>query len=377
MEKKSDNNIYELIVNSMFNESTPAEDFRLREWVGGSEANARYFAGLRNTCLATLPLRKVTPEVFRNMRFVPPVASEPVAAKPKPTSKPAGKNRLLRAASWSAAAAAVAVIGGISWLLLSKPNDAEVFLATNNIEFAVENGTTASTVLPDGSKIWLNAGSRISYSADYNDADRRTVLLEGEAYFDVATNPARPFVVKADRIEIVATGTSFNVSAYKTNQSIVTTLIHGEVTIQGKNITKPITLKPEHTVEYFITAESDSDDIVKTMDMSVATAYARNISLVEGAPAIQIEGNTDAQVCWMDNCWMVDDERLEKFIPRLERRYNVSFYCTSSDILNYRFTGSFKGETVEEVLKILRRTLPLKYKIERDAILLFAAKDKE
>lgn len=113
-------------------------------------------------------------------------------------------------------------------------------------------GVVSAFDLPDGSKVWLNANSELRYPSDFN-ADTRTVELTGQGYFEVTKNAHKPFIVKADKdYSVEVLGTSFNVSAYKDESMIETTLVEGSVKLNvvsgGKRMTQM--LKPNEKAEY-------------------------------------------------------------------------------------------------------------------------------
>jgi transmembrane sensor len=99
-------------------------------------------------------------------------------------------------------------------------------------------GGRSEVILPDGSKVKLNAGSNISYSNNFGYAERN-ILLEGEGYFEVETNPQIPFVVEASGLKIKAFGTIFNVKAYPEEEEITTTLVEGMVKLREKTLILP------------------------------------------------------------------------------------------------------------------------------------------
>lgn len=104
-------------------------------------------------------------------------------------------------------------------------------------EIVTSNGKQWKMVLPDGTKVWLNAGSTLRFPVSYNQTDERIVELSGEAYFDVVHNPQKPFIVKAGNEEIKDIGTVFNVSSYP-GEILKTTLISGAIRV-GSHLLKP------------------------------------------------------------------------------------------------------------------------------------------
>ena len=130
--------------------------------------------------------------------------------------------------------------GGIAWGLLSnKLSDYEVITAA---------GQRAQTVLPDGSKVWLNASSKLVYHNSFWSSDRQ-IDLSGEAYFEVESDKEHPFIVKTKQLTVEATGTAFNVNAYAPDHVAAVTLVKGKVavTIDQK---KTISLSPGEKIDY-------------------------------------------------------------------------------------------------------------------------------
>ena len=112
-------------------------------------------------------------------------------------------------------------------------------------EVLAQKGSRTRTILPDGSTVWLNAGSKISYKPGLSGTTRE-VILEGEAYFDIVKRAGRAFIVHTKEIDISVLGTAFNVKSYPNDKTIETTLIRGLVSItrnSGKP-EKPVYLRP-------------------------------------------------------------------------------------------------------------------------------------
>ena len=123
------------------------------------------------------------------------------------------------------AAAVVALVVGAS---LASYRYAVTSQPERQFEVVTAFGQKSSVTLPDGTRIWLNSGSRVSYSSAFNSRSR-TVNLEGEAYFSVARNEQLPFVVQADGMSVTALGTKFNVKAYANEEEVVATLVEGRI----------------------------------------------------------------------------------------------------------------------------------------------------
>ena len=153
--------------------------------------------------------------------------------------------RLLVAA---ASVACLLAVGGISLWMSGRNSNKETLSGFTKI--STNEGEKAHVFLPDSTEIVLNSGSSVQYDLNYNNKDR-IVIFEGEAYFDVRTNPEKPFLVKSDLIEVKATGTRFNIFSFDSEDRVETTLEEGaiNVLIKGK---EPINVKSGQQVVYFV-----------------------------------------------------------------------------------------------------------------------------
>ncbi len=299
-----------------------------------------------------------------------PTRSRPSPRSPHPllVSLSPFSSRLRRTAS----AAAVVLFAAGLWCglpQLRRPDRPTVGMPAERVEFSVSFGSRASTTLPDGSRIRLNAGSRISYAPDFNRSSRE-VRLEGEAYFDVRTDSAKPFVVQARDLSIVATGTAFNVSAYEEDPAVTTTLVRGAVTIDGARLAEPIRIAPNQTVACF-GGENGRAAMARVLEDAQHAPVARDVAVIPHLPALRMEDDPLVRTSWKEERWVIESERLESLMARIERRYNVSVRFDGDRIRDYRFNGSFEGETIDEVLRIIRRALPVDYEIDKGIVRLF------
>lgn len=226
-------------------------------------------------------------------------------------------------------------------------------------------GSQTTVKMPDGSRVWLNGGSKLVYGSSYGEQDRE-VQLTGEGCFDVVTNPEKPFIVKAGVLSIQAFGTTFNVKAYPEDKVITTTLVEGIVTVVGKDANDKAFSYEMHPNEKFtyITeskAKKESPQVVKNR------ATTTESSIPE---PVVIENNIKAELytSWKDDQWEIEKQKLGPLSKDFERRYNVRIVFTSKNIAEYHFTGIIQRETIEQVMKILRRTIPLTYSFDKNLI---------
>lgn len=197
-------------------------------------------------------------------------------------------------------------------------------------------GSVSDVLLPDGTVIYLNAGSRIQYAVEGKKV--RQVILDGEAWFDVAENRKKPFIVHTGFYNIKVTGTQFNVKAYPEDEEIVTTLEKGTIVAQSSENLKlatEIMLKPGEQLVF---------------NKNTKTAALKKV-------------NTKWYTSWKDNKLIFINMELKDLIVLLERKYGVNIEVKSKDILNLHFDGTIKNESIIEILDIIQKTLPIRYAI--------------
>ena len=257
----------------------------------------------------------------------------------------------------------------VASILLLVPENAEKenLLSKNEIvaerEIKTQFGSKTSKVLPDGTKVWLNSGSKLSYSGTFK-GPKREVYLEGEAYFDVTKDAAHPFIVHTSSIDIRVLGTAFNVKAYNTDPTIEATLIHGliEVTKLNKPNEPKVILKPHEKLIFDRFAD-------KIVDEQIAKGNVSQQKLVKPALIItQVAKNNIAdsaiiETSWVYNRLSFEDEKFDDIAVKMERWFNVKININNEKIKGYKLTGSFENETVEEALKELQYLVAFSYKI--------------
>ena len=228
-------------------------------------------------------------------------------------------------------------------------------------------GGRSEVILPDGSRVKLNAGSNISYSNNFGYAERN-ILLEGEGYFEVETNPQMPFVVEASGLKIKAFGTIFNVKAYPEEEEVITTLVEGMVKIEGENI--DLTMTPSQRVTYIKGRYSDvlpeEDETRPEEELSTAE---KKVEIIE-PPKLLLANNINTReiTAWKDGVFIFTAEKLSNLAVILERKYDVSIEIESDELRNHRFTGTFHQETLEQILGIINLSAPIMYEIEKGVV---------
>lgn len=235
-------------------------------------------------------------------------------------------------------------------------------------EIVVPYGAKSIITLPDGTKLWMNSGTKIRYANNFGETSRE-VFMEGEAYFDVVKNPKKPFLVRTGYINIKVLGTAFNVKSYPDENCIETTLDHGLIEItKEKGAVGIVTVKPKEKITYMKFSKQ-----LAIVDKKSNTAESRNDQVPEKIqskktqPEFQIyeHVNTELITSWKEGKMIFERERLEDIFKKLERRYDVVFSFDKSELRNYRFSGSIPELTLQQVLEGIQLSAPILYKIDK------------
>lgn len=239
-----------------------------------------------------------------------------------------------------AAAVLVGLIAGLSvyWGRAVWPEAEQWFVVS------AERGQRANITLPDGTLVWLNSHTELRYGTSYGEQDRR-VELDGEAYFEVAKDARRRFVVQAGEMEVEALGTCFNVKAYSEDNKLVTTLLQGKVrTRTGR---QEAILQPDQQATY------DKRKGELQVSHTDEAAYA---------------------CMWREGELAFSGETLGEIADLFKRLYNVEVEFETENIKSCRFSGVIKNNSLENVIELISLTAPIAYRAKGDTIILSARK---
>ena len=212
---------------------------------------------------------------------------------------------LTRISTYAAVAMFAAAITSTVFIFSSREYDDRItsYVGGDGLEADV-------VVLPDGTRVSLGTRTSFSYDSRYGKSER-IVQLEGEAYFEVAKDKDKPFIVKTKEQSIEALGTKFNVSAYPTDSLLTTTLLEGSVLLTTQNLLHPTVLKPNEQFVYF------------------------------------------------------PEQSLEAILYRLSHVYGVQFTVKSEALNRRTFTGTFyRGQSIKDIMEIIHLSIPIRYKID-------------
>ena len=258
-------------------------------------------------------------------------------------NKPVGKTRIIGKYLQMAAGYAAAVLVGAALVF--------VFTHTRTLPEQVQGGSfivqtdnsdRSFTQLPDGSRIWLNKGTKIEYNQQFGIRNRN-VLLNGEAYFEVAKNKKLAFVVKTKSIDVTALGTSFNVNAYDDGNEVTTTLYTGKVNVQSTLTGYKTILNPFEVAVFSKTKDKITTYVFTGPDKPV----------------------------WMEPEFRFDMLPLIDITKQLEHNYNVVFVYRNQKIKHLKFSGTFdRDEKLDEILRVIKINTNIDYSIKNDSVII-------
>ena len=235
---------------------------------------------------------------------------------------------------------AVACIIIVLGLVNYRMSDKQKQLSTQNFMVLAEKGQRAFITLPDSTKVWLNSDTKISYPADYG-LKERNVTLVGEAYFEVAKNPDKRFIVEAKGMQVEALGTSFNVNAYQNDNKIIASLFSGSVRVSYDR--HVAILKPHESVKVDLLNRSFS----RYKDESM-----QNIAL------------------WRKNEITFDGESLEEITHIMSRLYNTTICIEDESLKKVCYIGTIRNNNLENFIDIISLTTPVVYENKGDTVFL-------
>lgn len=201
-------------------------------------------------------------------------------------------------------------------------------------------GETQALVLPDGSEVWLNAASSIKYPSSFVAASNRKVELTGEAYFEIAKDKSRPFIVSTDKQEVEVLGTHFNINSYSDELTTKTTLLEGSVRVSDKATNEEMILEP-----------------------GMQSRLSKNKLTVS-------EVDVDDAIAWKEGFFVFSNEPLGDIMKQVARWYNVEIEYKDDELRNKKFSGSVsRYAKVSQVLKKLELTKSVVFRIEGQKII--------
>lgn len=246
-------------------------------------------------------------------------------------SMPVARRKTYLQRNWAAAASLLLVLG-MGWLGFQyREHILDIIDPAASLVLRTENNEIKKLTLSDGTVVWLNRGSVLSYPDRFSHDKRQVVLLEGEAYFDVHHDDKKPFQVKAGKTLTNVLGTAFNISSYSWLETVKVTVARGKVAVNN-NI-----LLPNDQLAYH--KATGKSEMKKLSGVDVAL--------------------------WMEGKLVLSDESFKTVAAILENRYQVNIRFGEQKMEDFRFTARFEpSDSLYGILDALTMTRGLSYKVE-------------
>jgi transmembrane sensor len=370
-----DEEIKALLVKYITGNADAKERQFVRQWIDESQDNADYFAGLKAAWDDALyhPGKRVvnTGQAFDKLRKRLIPADETLLF-----SEPVAPIRRLPVRKIAVAAVILLLIGSAGLYVglrsRSRPTPQTAF------NIFVPNGRMKKILLPDSTEVWLNAGTRLTYAADFGEHTRE-VSLEGQGYFSVKHVAGIPFVVKAHGYEVRDIGTVFTISAYPDNKSFQTAVIEGEVEVSGQHLSSghegKVLLSRNEVLSIGGPARQKEQTTTDSPAKSIGPSIGRQL-VPEISPQIISVPEMDQYAGWKDQLLVFDEETFEEVARRLERTFDVKIRITNSRLAGLRYSGRFnKVQNITDALRIIKETTPIIYELQKDTIIISTGKN--
>ena len=336
--EEENKHIDELIANYLTEDLDKNALDELKTWIAASAENQQYFIRQREIWFSAVSREAASvydkDKAFENFRN---------RVESQKEIQSTSRRGFSLSALWRYAAvvAIIIAVGCISYW------QGEVNVKDTFADISVEAplGSKTKLYLPDGTLVWLNAGSRMTYSQGFG-VDNRKVELEGEGYFEVKRNEKIPFFVKTKDLQLQVLGTKFNFRDYPEDHEVVVSLLEGKVGLN--NLLR------------------EEKEAVLSPDERAVLNKANGLLNVESVTASNASQ-------WTDGYLFFDEELLPDIAKELERSYNVKIHIANDSLKTFRFYGNFvrREQNIQEVLEALASTEKMQYKIEERNITIY------
>lgn len=332
----------DIIIKYLQGEAGETEKKQLLDWLNASEENKKQFAGMREAWLAAgdiLPSGGLYAQKAHDM-FMRQVAAH--------ENKKRNHSRSFRFARMAAAGVLLLLLLGGSYFAGMKRNPDELYakeIVMNH--FRMGKDSKDSIVLPDGTTVWLHAGSELFFPDTFSGKQRK-VTLRGEGYFEVSPDKDKPFIVEAGGMEVKVLGTSFDIQNYAGRKTAEVTLLTGEVEVFLPVLERTVALKPDQKI--------------------VWNTYTEEYTLE----------NVDARkyISWINDRLSFNKEKLSDALFHLERWYNIDIFCDDKVNMEELLTFTVRREEKEEIFKLLGMISSVQYRIEGNKVYVTPGKAK-
>jgi transmembrane sensor len=278
---------------------------------------------------------------------------------------------------WGMSVAAVLLLAAW-WYFVFAPGKAETGIGEQPLaasvtpgEISTQYGARTTQKLPDGSRVWLNAGSKLTFGKNFGEGSVREVSLTGEAFFDVVKNPAKPFVIHTATIDIKVLGTQFNVKSYPSDKTTETSLIRGSVEVVVK--TRPnekYVLKPNEKL--VVLNNQEQLKAAGNANYGGAGRLINRDNLIAIKNLTYQQGDTSAiESAWIRNKLSVKNMPFAEMAKIMERWYDVRFEFRDKKLEDLWITGSFDNETLAQLLEAMQFSFAFNYEINDKTVIVY------
>jgi ferric-dicitrate binding protein FerR (iron transport regulator) len=309
-----------LIIRYFKNKTSKEENSSLLSWLQSSDENKKLFFEMKDVWDSSLVLKN---KYNKNVQW-------------KILRRKQTDIRLRYIQKYIAVAAVALLLITVGYFMSSQTETKVKMISYNDV--LTLSGEKVKLKLSDGTIVWVNSKSKFSYPTNFS-GEKREVFLEGEAYFEVARNEKKPFIINTGDLNVNVLGTKFNLSAYKDDETIETSLFSGLVEIELNNNSKfKQILNPKHRAVY---AKNDASISIKDVKYDMSNQ-------------------------WINNKLVFRDLELKKIFKKLERKFDYRIILKDPTVSEMKFTGEYDDETIEEVFEMFQFFLPIKCHLTED-----------
>lgn len=322
-------NIDELLVKYWGGSAATSDKLYILDWLKANEENRKHFLQTYDVWLSA--------SILKDYDLKTEIALDKFRLRVLDASNK--KARLRKKLIYVSQVAAIFIVAfGLSYFFFQNSDISSHQLVMNQV--LMPKGNKGKVELPDGSLVWLNSGSKISYPETFS-GDTREVTIDGQAYFEVVHNSDKPFIVKTGTLDVKVLGTKFDVQNYSDKKQIEVSLIEGSVSIEveGDNSNRKI-LKPNEKFTYI---------------------KSKTSSLIEPI-------NAPMSAIWIKDRMTFENNKLSYIIPYLEGWYGIKVKCDKDLAENTRLTFTVRQDSLEDILKSIEYISSLHYEIKDDTV---------
>lgn len=319
-----------LVIKKLNGELTEMEAIELEQWLSASEEYQQVHDEMMDGQMREKTLGDESPR--DSLAVQEEVWRRHQANRPRSFNRPRWRTRV-----------ACALIAATLLMALAYTKQATILNWLNPVEqvrIATEKGERQEVSLPDGTKVWLNAASRLTYPSRFDSGERK-VMLSGEAFFDVTARASQPFSIRTDNLQVTVLGTRFNLKAYENESASSISMASGKVNID---------VNGSHESGGKVIAAGEQGVLNKSTGQFATTKI-----------------DTAWVGKWRSDELFIDGQSLKEVFGMLERQYNVSIEVHNNKILSESVTLNLQEPTLEEVLDMLSYTTNFTYEFKNDS----------